>query len=195
MQSEVAALEPGNQESPQRRRRSRWRVVTITFACLVVAFAAVTFRLFIEPAQGAPSQASAIVMLEGIEQTRLGLAVSLAEQHRAPMLVVSQGYDGYGGACPPAIQGVKIICFDPNPPNTRGEVEFASKLARQYHWTSVILVTNREQDTRGRMLMSLCFNGPIYVETLSLGGVRATVRTVAYEWGALLKALVLYHSC
>lgn len=195
MQSEVAALEPGNQESPRRRRRSRWRIVAITFVCLVIAFAAMTIRLFIEPAQGAPSQASAIVMLEGPEAARLGVAVSLAEEHRAPTLVVSQGKDGYGGTCPSAIQGVKIICFDPNPPNTRGEVEFASKLAKKYQWTSVILVTTREQDTRGRMLMSLCFNGPIYGETVSLGGVRSTVHTVAYEWGALIKALILYHSC
>ncbi|MCW2930540.1 MAG: hypothetical protein JWM19_1502 [Actinomycetia bacterium] len=165
------------------------------FVCLVVGLAGLTVRLFIEPAQGAPARVSAIVMLQGMEDARLNLAVSLAEEHRAPMLVISQGRDGYGGPCPAAIRGVKLICFNPNPPNTRGEAEFASNLARQYHWTSVILVTNREQDTRGRLLMSMCFNGPIYVVTLPLGSLREAAPTIAYEWGALLKALVLYHAC
>jgi uncharacterized SAM-binding protein YcdF (DUF218 family) len=134
-------------------------------------------------------------MFEGMEESRLTLAVRLAQEQRAPVLVISQGRDGYGGPCPSPVRGVKLICFDPNPPNTRGEAEFAGRLAQEYHWTSIILVTNREQDTRARMLMSKCFGGPIYVVTLPLGSLRDAVTGVTYEWGAFAKALVLNQSC
>jgi uncharacterized SAM-binding protein YcdF (DUF218 family) len=179
---------------PTKRRR-RWRIAAVIVAVLAVIASAVTVRLFVWPTTGAPARASAIVMLEGWEDARLPLAVSLAQQHRASMLVISRGYDGYGGPCPAPVQGVTLICFDPNPPNTRGEAVYVGQLARKYHWTSIILVTNREQDTRGRLLVSMCFGGPIYAETLPLGSLKSTVYQVAYEWGALVKALVLYHSC
>jgi uncharacterized SAM-binding protein YcdF (DUF218 family) len=175
--------------------RRHWRIAAVIMTVLVTAVGAITLRLFIWPASGAPARASAIVMLEGLEQSRLVLAVSLARQHRAPMLVISQGSHGYGGPCPEPVRGVKLICFDPNPPNTRGEALYVAQLAREYHWTSIILVTNREQDTRGRLLVSMCFRGPIYVDTLPLGSVKNTAYQVAYEWGALVKSLILYHSC
>lgn len=177
------------------RRRRRWRIAVAVVAALLMAVSALTLRLFVWPAVGAPPRASAIVMLEGWEDGRLALAVSMAQQRRAPVLVISRGNDGYGGPCPAPVQGIKIICFDPNPPNTRGEALYVGQLAREYHWTSIILVTDREQDTRGRLLVSLCFGGAIYGETLPLGSPWATAYEVAYEWGALVKTLVLYHSC
>ena len=175
--------------------RRRWLGAAAIAVALVIMASAVTVRLFIWPATGAPAHVSAIVMLEGWEDARLPFAVSLAEQDRAPMLVISRGYDGYGGPCPAPVRGVTLICFDPSPPNTRGEALYIGQLARKYHWTSIILVTNREQDTRGRLLVSMCFGGPIYSETLPLGSLKDTVYQVSYEWGALVKALILYHSC
>ena len=72
-----------------------------------------------------------------------------------------RGQHGYG-AVPTATPGVKLICFDPDPGNTRGEAEFAGRLAKKYHWRSVVLVTSRAQDTRARILVGRCFGGPIY---------------------------------
>lgn len=166
----------------------------IAVACLVVTFGAVTTRLFILPTRGAPAHASAIVMFEGLEDDRLPAAVRLAEEQRAPMLVISRGRDGYGGPCPAPVAGVKLICFDPNPADTRGEAEYFSRLAREYRWTSIIAVTNREQDTRVRMLLGRCFRGPIYVVTSPVDSLSGVPLKVAYEWGALLKALVLTSS-
>lgn len=160
---------------------------------LGVAFCLVTARLFVWPAQGMPDRVSAIVMLAG-PGDRLNVALNLARQHRAPMLVVSQGQHGYGGPCPPMTPGVKLICFDPDPGNTRGEAEFIGRLAKEYHWRSVVLVTIRAQDTRARILTGRCYGGPIYVMTGSLP-LGSWPYQVAYEWGALFKALVLYRSC
>jgi uncharacterized SAM-binding protein YcdF (DUF218 family) len=175
------------------RRRFRARKIFFAALILIVAFGGVTARLIVWPAQGMPPHVSAIVMLAG-PGDRLPVALKLAREHRAPMLVVSQGQHGYGGPCPPAPSGVKLICFEPDPGNTRGEAEFTGRLARQYGWRSVVLVTAREQDTRARIVMARCFGGPIYVIAGSLP-LSSWPYQIAYEWGALFKALVLYRNC
>ncbi len=178
----------------ERRRsfRIRRRAFGVVMA-LVVMFGVVTTRLFVWPAQGMPAHVSAIVMPEG-PGDRLAAALKLAREHRAPILVVSQGRQGYGGPCPSAPPGVKIICFDPNPSDTRGEAEFAGRLAKQYRWRSLVLVTTRVQDTRARILTKRCFGGSIYVSTASLPW-ESWPYQIAYEWGALFKALILYRAC
>jgi uncharacterized SAM-binding protein YcdF (DUF218 family) len=172
--------------------RCRRRLFAATIA-LVVAFGVATARLLVWPAQGMPTRVSAIVMLAG-PGDRLPVALQLAREHRAPMLVVSQGWHGYGGPCPRTVPGVKLICFDPNPGNTRGEAEFAGRLAKRYHWRSVVLVTIRAQDTRARILMGRCFGGSIYAITGSVPLGNWPFQ-IAYGWGALFKALVLNQSC
>jgi uncharacterized SAM-binding protein YcdF (DUF218 family) len=172
---------------------SRWRRVLAAFVAVVLAFGAVTARLFVWPAQGMPARVSAIVMLAG-PGDRLSVALGLARQHRAPVLVVSQGQHGYGGPCPTSTAGVTLVCFEPDPGDTRGEAEFVGRLARRDHWTSVVLVTSRAQDTRARVVVGRCFGGSIYVVTGSLP-LSAWPYQIAYEWGALFKALVLYRSC
>jgi uncharacterized SAM-binding protein YcdF (DUF218 family) len=172
---------------------SRWRRVLAAVVVVVLAVGAVTTRLFVWPAQGMPARVSAIVMLAG-PGDRLGAALRLARHHRAPVLVVSQGQHGYGGPCPAATPGVTLVCFEPVPGDTRGEAEFVGRLARRDHWTSVVLVTSRAQDTRARVVVGRCFGGSIYVVTGSLP-LSAWPYQIAYEWAALVKALVLYRSC
>ena len=172
---------------------SRWRWTLAAVVAVVMAFCAVSARLFVWPAQGMPARVSAIVMLAG-PGDRLGVAIGLARRHRAPVLVISRGQHGYGGPCPTATPGVTLICFEPDPGDTRGEAEFVGRLARRDHWTSVVLVTSRAQDTRARVIVGRCFGGSIYVVTGSLP-LSAWPYQLAYGWGALLKALVLYRSC
>lgn len=170
------------------------RRALIAGLCAFAVFMALTARLFIWPAQGMPSRVGAIMMFAGYDD-RLSVALRLAHERRAPVLIVSQGHDGYGGICPRPIGGVQIICFDPVPSDTRGEAEFFGSLARQRHWSSVVLVTGRVQDTRARMLVRRCFSGgPIYVVTASQPWYEWPTG-IAYEWGALLKALLVERSC
>jgi hypothetical protein len=177
----------------RRRPFRRWRRIMIAAAALVLVFAAVTARLFIWPAAGMPARVSAIVMLAGVGN-RLPVAEQLAREHRAPMLVVSQGWQGYGGPCPPATPGVTLVCFDPNPGDTRGEAEFVGRLAKRYHWGSIVLVTTRAQDTRARVVVGRCFGGSVYVVTAPLP-MGEWPQQIAYEWGALFKAFVLNRTC
>jgi uncharacterized SAM-binding protein YcdF (DUF218 family) len=160
---------------------------------LLVVLAGLSARLFVWPAEGIPPRVDAIVMLAG-PGNRLPVALRLAREKRAPLLVVSEGWQGYGGPCPQAVPGVKLVCFDPNPGNTRGEAEFAGRLAREDHWRSVVLVTTRSQDTRARILFGRCFGGTIYVMTAPLP-LSSWPYEIAYQWAALAKALVVYRSC
>jgi uncharacterized SAM-binding protein YcdF (DUF218 family) len=178
----------------RRRGSSRFRRRALAaVVALVVVFVLVTARLIVWPAEGMPARADAIVMMAG-PGDRLAVALRLAREHRAPVLVVSQGQHGYGGPCPAPVPGVKLICFDPDPGNTRGEAEFAGRLAKRYGWHSVVLVTTSTQDTRARIVMRRCFSGSIYVITAPQPWYDLPYQ-IAYGWGALFKALVLYRAC
>jgi hypothetical protein len=170
-----------------------WRRVLVGALALLLVFAALTARVLIWPTQGMPAHVDAIIMMAG-PGDRNSVALELARERRAPVLVVSQGQHGYSAPCPAPVPGVRLICFDPVPGNTRGEAEFAARLAKEYHWHSLVLIATAEQDTRARMLMRRCFGGAVYVVTApqplsSLPG------QIVYGWGALLKALVLVRAC
>jgi uncharacterized SAM-binding protein YcdF (DUF218 family) len=169
------------------------RRVLIVAVTLVVAFAACTARLIVWPTQGIPARVDAIVVLAG-PGTRLPVGVQLAREGHAPVLVVSQGHLGYGGSCPASITGVRIICFDPNPADTRGEAEYTGELAKQHGWHSIAVVSTSEQATRAQLIVGRCFNGSVYVVTGSLPWQQVPYQ-IAYGWAALLKALVVQRSC
>jgi uncharacterized SAM-binding protein YcdF (DUF218 family) len=179
--------------SPDRQPPSWRRRLLAAAMALAVAFGLVTARLFVWPAQGMPAHVSAIVMLAG-PGDRIPVALRLAREHHAPVLVVSRGWQGYGGPCPPATPGVKLICFNADPGNTRGEAKFIGQLAKRYHWSSLALVTTPSQDTRARIMVGRCFGGPVYVMTAPLP-LSSWPYEIAYGWAALVKALVVYRTC
>jgi len=178
---------------PGRPRRRRFLIAAA--AVLVVLFAAATARLFVWPERGMPARVDAIVMLNG-PGDRLPTALGLARAHRAPTVVISRGSPDWasGSGCAPRIPGVRVICFSPDPATTRGEAEFAGRLARRYHWRSVVLVTTTPQDTRARLRVRRCFPGSIYVMTAPLPAYEWPY-ALAYEWAATIKALVLQRGC
>jgi uncharacterized SAM-binding protein YcdF (DUF218 family) len=174
-------------------QRRRLRVVLASLIAALVIFCAATARLFIWPASGMPAHVDAIVMLAG-PGDRLATAVRLARDRRAPFLIVSRGFNGYGSPCPAPVPRVRLICFEPSPATTRGEAEFASRLAKRYHWHSVTLVTSIFQASRARQRMERCFSGHVYVMTVSLPW-SSWPEQIAYEWAATVKMLVWQRSC
>jgi hypothetical protein len=160
---------------------------------LVVIVAAATARLLIWPVQGAPARVDAIVMLAG-PGDRLPAALALARAHRAPTLVVSQGWMGYGGPCPPPTPGIRTICFEPNPGTTQGEGEYVAALARRNDWHSLLIVAIRPQAVRARLIFGRCFSGQVYVSTAPLAAGSWPYQ-IAYGWGALVKAVFVNTGC
>jgi uncharacterized SAM-binding protein YcdF (DUF218 family) len=188
----------GSRRAAERANRGHsrfWRRALVGVLVLVLAFAVATARIIVWPARGMPSRVDAIVMLAG-PGNRLPVALRLAAERRAPVLVVSLGHLGYGGPCPAASSApeVKIICFDPDPADTRGEAEFAARLARRYGWRSVVLVTIAQQATRARIMIRRCYSGSVYVVTASQAWYQWPYQ-IAYGWGSLFKALFLERAC
>jgi hypothetical protein len=148
------------------------RRVLIAFIMVVLLLFGATARLFIWPAQGMPPKVDAIVELAA-QDDPLGAAL----RH-----------------CPRPVPGVELVCFYPSPATTQGEAEFAARLAARRHWSSLVLVTTTPQATRARLRLERCFPGHIYVVTspIPLGG---WPHEIAYEWGALLKALLFQRAC
>jgi hypothetical protein len=87
-----------------------------------------------------------------------------------------------------------VICFDPRPATTRGEAEFAGRLAARYHWHSIAVVAITPQDTVARLRVGRCFGGNLYVVNAPLPKWEWPYMVV-YEWGSTLKALLVQRSC
>lgn len=167
----------------------RRQTVIATLIVLVLLFAAATVRLFVLPARNAPRHVDAIVVLGG-SGARVATGVKLAREGYAPNLVVSTP----GGGCPSPIPGVKLTCFQPNPSTTQGEARYASEAARKNGWKSLIVITTTPQTTRARIRFKRCTNIDIAYVTANQPA-RLWPYSIAYEWAALGKALVLQRSC
>jgi uncharacterized SAM-binding protein YcdF (DUF218 family) len=156
--------------------------------------AVATARLFLWPPTDAPTRVDAILALGGDPgQLRAAKAISLADAGYAPVVLVSLG--GHPPApCPKAVHGIRIICFRANPLDTRGEVEFATSLAAREHWTSMLMVPERDQATRARLLFRRCSGMRLVVDPVTAHGTTLLV-DMAYEWASLAKAFVVHTSC
>jgi uncharacterized SAM-binding protein YcdF (DUF218 family) len=172
-----------------KRHWIRWLI-----AALVVLFVVATARLFLWPARDRPAKVDAVVALGGDPgQRRAGYAVALAARGYAPVAVVSLG--GYPPApCPKAPPKVTVRCFRADPLDTRGEAEYAAALARREHWRSLIVVSERTQTTRARLVFDRCTDITLRFVPVDDGLSRVPF-DVAYEWGALMKAMVLVRGC
>jgi hypothetical protein len=185
----------GRAGNAPQRRRLRW--LGIAVAAVITAFAVATALLFVWPQSGMPGRVDALVMLGG-NGNQYFVATQLAQEHKAPVLVISSDLDVPAGSsdCTPAIPGVKIICFHPAPQTTQGEAEYLGKLTRLYHWHSIAVVTIAPQDTRVRLRFGRCISPATKLYLVNGSFQRRTwPYEIAYEWAATVKALVLQRSC
>jgi uncharacterized SAM-binding protein YcdF (DUF218 family) len=164
-----------------------------------VAFVTVSYRAFLRPPVDAPRRVDAIVMLGG-GGPRGSKAVELLDEGYADVIVFASAYveeqDVWATTpCNPGANDLsgEVICFDPEPATTQGEVRGIIRLAEQHHWQQILVVASEDQITRGRLLFGRCWGG----EAWFAGGVhhpQGALR-VFYEWGATLKALTIRRSC
>jgi hypothetical protein len=190
---------PKNNEQ-RNRGRKRLRYAVVVLVVLLVGFSAITARWFIWPPTGMPDRVDAIVLLNGpSDLNRLETALGLARERRASFLVISYSPEGPhwwtgGSVCAPRVTEAKVICFIPNPDTTRGEAEFVGRVARQYHWQSIVLVATAPQDSVALLRTKRCFSGKIYMINASFPA-SGWPSQLAYYWGAALQALFLQRSC
>jgi uncharacterized SAM-binding protein YcdF (DUF218 family) len=179
------------------RRHRRLRVWSVVALAVLLLSGAVTARTFIWPdLPPVPPRVDAIVELGGAAVHGRGLlALQLARAHRAPYLVQSTIVEDAGThRCLPPVDDVTVLCFHADPGTTRGEAEAIGRLAEQYHWKSVVLVTTPDQAWRARLRTSRCFPGPVYVATSPLPAIQF-LWEVPYQAAASVKALTWERAC
>jgi len=172
-------------EIAQRQRLPR--AVGMVLALMLLALASI--RLFVLPARDAPRSADAVVVLGGAGN-RLGTGVRLVREGYAPILVDSDKNPN----CLVPRPRFRVICFSPQPATTQGEARRVAQLARQYRWRHLIVVTSTDQTTRARLRFERCTSVNIRYVTTPIRK-RQWPYHIAYEWGALGKALLLQRSC
>ena len=175
--------------APGRRRLAVTGAVVAVV--LMLGFVAATLRIFVFPTIDEPRRADAIFMLEGSGDRR-PLAFELARAGYAPVLVVSTPGNK---RCPAGgVPNVELICFRPDPSTTQGEAREAGRLAAERGWQKVIFITDRSQDTRARLRIGRCYDGEVLVATVD-PLKREWPKLIAYQWGAMVKALIWQRSC
>ena len=172
-----------------------WRRISPVLALVFVVFSAITARLFVWPATGMPAHVDAIVILGG-QGNRLGLGEQLAKQGRSHVLVVSEGlpFTLPPGLCGQHTAAETVICFAPDPWTTQGEAEYTARLAKQYGWHSLVLVTTPDQIWRAELRFRRCFSGKLYGVTTPLPAIWWPY-AIPYQWLATAKAELVNTSC
>jgi uncharacterized SAM-binding protein YcdF (DUF218 family) len=197
MTAEQVPDRPEVARASRRAVRRAWlRRVAAGLIIVVALLCVATGALFVwPPGQGMPARVDAIVVLGG-QGNRLGKGLELARQGRAPVLVISRGlpHPVPGSVCRPRGHTFTVICFSPRPRTTQGEAEFVSRLARQFHWRSVVLVVTPDQVIRARIRFERCYAGRVYVVTTPLPLLEWPYQ-IAYQWAAEFKEEVLQRSC
>ena len=161
----------------------------VTLTVLVILFLVATARLFVWPPTDPPVRSDAVIALGGdTGQLRAKMAIQIARSGFAPVVVISLG-GRKAVPCPHPVRGVRIICFRADPLDTRGEAEYVAALVARRHWKRIIVVSERTQATRARMLFKRCTSVQL-VMVPQLDPRPRLFFDVAYEWGALVKALV-----
>jgi uncharacterized SAM-binding protein YcdF (DUF218 family) len=117
-------------------------------------------QLFANPPQVAPQRTDAIVVLGGLSRERLPVAQDLQKSLDIPVLVVST--TGLAGniegdeLCREGQEDPELVCFRPEPLNTRGEADAVAGLVTKYGWKSIMVVTSNYHVMRAGTLMEQC---------------------------------------
>jgi uncharacterized SAM-binding protein YcdF (DUF218 family) len=159
----------------------------VTFVLVVVAVVVVNLKLFVWPDTDSVQHADAVVVLAGGDGERLDRGLALVRDGVAPTLVASTGPNRLCNYK----QTFDVICFVPEPNNTRGEVEAVARIAKQHGWTRIVLVTSTYHITRARLLLDRCYSGTVEAAPASPHeGLFGWLASITHEWGGLAEALV-----
>lgn len=177
-----------------------WRRILIGAGVVVLAaWLAATLRIVFFPAEDEPGKADAVVVLSGSKHERLDRALELMGDSVAQTLVISGGLDprqpDAGRLCRAGeVDGVRVICFTPDPDSTRGEAQNVAELAERYGWQRVLLVTSTFHVTRARMLFDRCLDADVDAVGAPYPWTSAPA-AIAGEWVKLGLSLTVNRSC
>jgi hypothetical protein len=170
----------------------RWRrAAVVVILGAVVAIVGASLRLFVWPATDPPGRVDAIVAL-ATSIPRRDKALALARAGYSRVVVVSTTVP-HEVPCPQPEPGIDILCFRPDPLTTQGEARYVGHLAAERNWRRIMIVPTTTQATRARLLFERCYTGQLLV--VPARDLKSVLYGVAYEWGALAKAIFLRQGC
>ena len=147
-----------------RRRRGIRRLVA-SVCVLVIAIVIGGLPVYARPQIDPLRHADAILILGGAFYGRYPFGFDLGSKGWAPEVVVSNPHGpddawltDYCAAPHPRLD---LHCFVPDPPTTKGEGRELRRLAGQYGWRTVIVVTFRPHISRARFILEHCFDGDL----------------------------------
>lgn len=120
----------------------------------------------------------AIVVLSG-EERRIERGLELANEGRAPTLVISYGqrWPSIQDQCETS-DSFAILCPAPEEDSTRGEARMVRDLAGDFGWDSILVITADYHVSRARLLVEGCKPPSM------------NVSYVAIEWNAIPRGVV-----
>jgi uncharacterized SAM-binding protein YcdF (DUF218 family) len=172
---------------PILRVRTLLLLPILVAVVLALAVVALNVRLFVFPASSTPAHADAVVVLAGGDGERLDHGLQLMADGVADTLVVSTGPDELCGSDP----AYEVVCFLPQPDDTRGEAQAIGRLAEERGWDHLVLVTSDYHATRAGVLVGRCFAGDLDVSpAASHKAPLSLFAAITHEWGGLIETAV-----
>jgi hypothetical protein len=152
---------------PRGDSRRRRCILGLAASVWVLVIAAVIGGLpvYVRPQIDPLRHADAILVLGGPYYTRYRYGLDLRSEGWAPTVVVSNpnGPDDpfMTDFCARPHPELDLHCLVPDPPTTKGEARELRRLASQYGWRTVIVVTYRPHISRARFILKQCFDGDL----------------------------------
>jgi uncharacterized SAM-binding protein YcdF (DUF218 family) len=157
---------------------------TSVVVALPVVLGIVGYFLFTRADMDPLRPADAIVVLGGEHDGREAYGLQLAREGIANTVVLSDPYGSQDtlmdGACAAGTRTIRVICFSPEPSTTRGEAMFTQRLAEQYGWKAVVVISWRYHLLRARFIFDQCFDGDVIMR-----GVPRNYNLSLVEWEAV----------
>ena len=149
---------------------NRWRVFRRALASasvLLLVVALIGVPVYVRPQIDQLRPADAIFVLGGQYLDRYPFGLALASQGLASTVVLSNP-DGASNkrvydTCIHPPPKITVMCFAPDPSTTKGEGRELRRLAAQYGWKTVIVVTFGPHLSRARYILRQCFDGDLVV--------------------------------
>lgn len=143
--------------TPFRLAPSKVALAVLVLLLLWLFFA---FQLFYNVHTPPLNKADAVVMLGGASKERLPEALKVRDELNAPFLVLSNtdtpGNSTADQYCDAHSLDPSVICFLPEPMDTRGEADAVGLLASERGWKSIVVVTSKYHVARSERLMNQC---------------------------------------
>jgi uncharacterized SAM-binding protein YcdF (DUF218 family) len=145
-----------------RRALRIFLVISISLGVAVIG----GWPVYVAPQVDALRPADAILVLGGYGYKRYQYGLELGKQGWAPTVVWSVEKGGSKGewmatVCKSPPFKFTVRCISADPQTTRGEGRELRRLATEYGWRTVIVVTYRPHISRARFILQRCFSGEL----------------------------------